>query len=249
MTSMSQSENKQTNDIYTRPLIKISGEMLGGQDGFAFDADSIKKYAREIKKLVDRDIIPGIVIGGGNFFRGARTTLSSLKRHRGDAIGMLATVMNAICFAEYLESFGMKTAVFSAMPTGQLALPYNIDQARQFIANKTVCLYSGGTGNPYFSTDSAAALRAVETGCDILLKGTKVDGVYDSDPVKNPDARKFDTISYSEVLERKLKVIDLVAITLCRENDMPLKVLALDSPENLLRACTGFKTGTDVRAI
>lgn len=228
------------------PLLKLSGEMLGGTDGFGFKRKTLETFSIEIKSLTKAGIIPGIVLGGGNFFRGARTTLPALKRHRADAIGMLATIMNAICFAEHLENIGVPTAVFSAIPIGSVAIPYNSDEARRYRSHGIVCLYSGGTGNPYFSTDSAAALRAVETGCDVLIKGTKVDGVYDSDPVTNPQAIKFDTISYQEVLNRNLKVMDLVAITLCRDNFMPLKVLSLNEPGILLKACMGNNVGTDV---
>jgi uridylate kinase len=232
--------------IFNRPLLKLSGEMLGGQDGFSFDRQTLENFALEVKSLVDEQITPGIVIGGGNFVRGARSALPALKRHRGDAIGMLATVMNAICFAEHLEDIGIKTAVFSAMPIGEMTRPYNIDVARDLLDQGVVCLYSGGTGNPYFSTDSAAALRAIETGCDVLIKGTKVDGVYDSDPCKNKKARKFTSITYSEVLERRLQVMDLAAITLCRDNKMPLKVLSMNQTGAILKACQGENIGTNV---
>ncbi len=231
---------------FTRPLLKLSGEMLGGKDGFGFDRNTLEKFAGEVKKLTENNIIPGIVIGGGNFFRGARTTLPALKRHRADAIGMLATVMNAICFAEHLEAQGIKTVVFSAVSMEPMATSYDIDKAVDCLNKGIVCLYSGGTGNPYFSTDSGSALRAIETGCDVLIKGTKVDGVYDSDPVKNPDAKKFTRITYEKVLEKNLGVMDLVAITLCRDNHMPLKVLSLNEPGILLRACMGEEAGTDV---
>jgi uridylate kinase len=231
---------------FTRPLVKISGEMLGGKDGYGFNRESLEFFALEIKALVDSGIIPGIVIGGGNFFRGARTTLPALKRHRADAIGMLGTVMNAISFSQHLENLNIKTQVFSSIAMGQLAHGYDIESARQALEQKVVCLYSCGTGNPYFSTDSAAALRAIETGCDILLKGTKVDGVYDSDPLINPQAKRFSSITYSEVLKLNLKVMDLVAITLCRDNKMPLKVISLNQPGILVKACRGEKVGTDV---
>ena len=231
---------------FIRPLLKLSGEMFGGKDGYGFDRSTLEKFASEVKMLINAGITPGIVIGGGNFFRGARTTLPALKRHRADAIGMLATVMNAICFAGHLEAAGVKTAVFSAIPMGSMALAYDIDLAVRYLDEGIVCLYSCGTGNPYFSTDSGSALRAIETGCDVLIKGTKVDGVYDSDPAKNPAARKFDRITYEEVLARNLGVMDLVAITLCRDNRMPLKVLNLNEPGIMLRACLGENTGTDV---
>ncbi|PKL47734.1 MAG: UMP kinase [Candidatus Riflebacteria bacterium HGW-Riflebacteria-2] len=231
---------------FRRPLLKLSGEMLGGSDGFGFDRPALDVFSQEIRTLTTAGIVPGIVLGGGNFFRGARTTLPAIKRHRADAIGMLATVMNAICFAEHLEAAGVKAKVYSAVPLHPLVAAYDIDDATANIKAGVVCLYSGGTGNPYFTTDSAAALRAIETGCDVLIKGTKVDGVYDSDPAKNPSASKFQQITYEEVLRRNLGVMDLVAITLCRDNRMPLKVISLAEPGNLLKACSGAATGTDV---
>lgn len=239
-------DNPRPGSVFSRPLLKLSGEMFGGSDGFGFDRNTLEAFATEVKKLTDNNIIPGIVIGGGNFFRGARTTLPAMQRHRADAVGMLATVMNAICFAEHLEAIGIKTKVFSAVAMPPLADGYNIDKATQLLKEGVVCLYSCGTGNPYFSTDSAAALRAIETGCDVLIKGTKVDGVYDSDPFKNPEARKFSKITYAKVLELNLGVMDLVAITLCRDNRMPLKVLSLKEPGILMRACKGEDVGTDV---
>ncbi len=238
-------KNKKT-ACFSRPLLKLSGEMLGGNGGFGFNREVLESLAEEIKALVGHQIKPGIVIGGGNFFRGARTTLPAMRRHHADAVGMLATVMNALCFAEHLEAIGVKTAVFSATPIGEMTRPYSIDTAVELLDQGVVCLYAGGTGNPYFSTDSAAALRAIETGCDVLIKGTKVDGVYDSDPIKNKRAVRFPVISYSEVLKRNLQVMDLVAITLCRDNRMPLKVLSLSQPGILLKACSGHVVGTDV---
>ncbi|MBU1105530.1 MAG: UMP kinase [Candidatus Riflebacteria bacterium] len=240
------SANDGTAIRFKRPLLKLSGEMLGGPDGFGFDRAVLDKFAIEIRMLTKAGITPGIVLGGGNFFRGARTTLPALKRHRADAIGMLATVMNAICFAEHLEAAGLKAKVYSAVPLHPLVAAYDIDDVVTNLNAGIVCLYSGGTGNPYFTTDSAAALRAIETGCDVLIKGTKVDGVYDSDPVKNPAATKFMKITYEEVLSRNLGVMDLVAITLCRDNRMPLKVLSLSESGNLLKACSGAIIGTDV---
>lgn len=231
---------------FKRPLLKLSGEMFGGKDGFGFDRASLENFAKEVKAVVDAGVTPGIVIGGGNFFRGAKSTLPAVKRHNADAIGMLATVMNALCFADHLEAVGVKTAVFSAMPIGTLTRPYDIDKAQRFLSKGIVCIFSAGTGHPYFSTDTGSALRAIETGCDVLIKATKVDGVYDADPAKVPTAKKFDTISYEEVLDRKLGVMDLVAITLCRDNVMPLKVLSLNESGVLLKACLGENVGTDV---
>ena len=229
-----------TNLKYKKPLLKLSGEMFGGKDGFGFDRSSLEGFAKEIKAVVDAGVTPGIVIGGGNFFRGAKSTLPAVKRHNADSIGMLATVMNALCFADHLESLGVKTAVFSAMPIGTLTRPYDIDKAQKFLNKGIVCIFSAGTGHPYFSTDTGSALRAIETGCDVLVKATKVDGVYDADPAKDPRA------SDEEVLDKKLGVMDLVAITLCRDNSMPLKVLSLNKPGILVKACRGEKVGTDV---
>jgi uridylate kinase len=159
---------------------------------------------------------------------------------------MLATVMNSICFADHLEAIGVKTAVFSAMPIGTFTKVYDINLARSYMDENTCCIFSGGTGHPYFSTDSGSALRAVEVGCDVLIKATKVDGIYDSDPIKNKNAHKFTEITFEEVLTKKLGVMDLVAITLCRDNKLPLKVLSLNDSGVLLKACMGEKIGTNV---
>lgn len=231
---------------YKRPLLKLSGEILGGPLGAGLEKSILEDLAIRIKTLYDEGIVPGIVIGGGNFIRGAQSSLPSVRRHKADAIGMIATVMNAICFAEHLSHIGIKTEVFSSFPIGTITKPYDIDQAIDCFEKKTVCLFSAGTGNPYFSTDSAAALRAIETSCDLLIKGTKVDGVYESDPLKNPEAKKFDIISYDEIIRRNLKIMDIVAITLCRDNKMPLKILSLKEPNALLLACKGLTVGTDV---
>lgn len=222
--------------------------MLGGETGFGFDRPSIEGYAAEIAELVKNNITPALVLGGGNFFRGARGHLPAMHRHSADFVGMLATVMNAVCFAEHLIAAGVKCAVFSAVEMPKICFPYQIDEARKALQSGTVCLFAGGTGNPYFSTDTGAALRAIEVGCDVLIKATKVDGVYDKDPKKYKDANKFETITYAEVLQRELGVMDLVAIALCRENRMPLEVLSLAEKGNLLRACRGLKIGTKVIA-
>ncbi|RCK80437.1 MAG: Uridine monophosphate kinase [Candidatus Ozemobacter sibiricus] len=231
---------------FCRPLLKLSGEVLGGPTGFGFDRTALETSAREIADLVKAGITPSLVLGGGNFFRGARGHLPAVRRHRADFIGMLATVMNALCFAEHLHDLGIPAEVFSASRMDSLCTFYQIDRARDALAAGTVCLFAAGTGAPYFSTDSAAALRAIEVGCDVLIKATKVDGVYDADPVKNPRAKKFDRITYSEVLRRGLGVMDLVAITLCRENRMPLIVLSMAEPGSILRACQGQPIGTRV---
>ena len=231
---------------YRRPLLKLSGEMLGGSSGTGFNREAIEASAAAVAELVKHGITPSLVIGGGNFFRGARGHLPALSRHHADYVGMLATVMNAICYADHLAAAGVRARVFSASAMQPLAEHYSIDKARAALDDGIVCLFGGGTGSPYFSTDSASALRAIETGCDVLIKATKVDGVYDSDPMKNPGAKKFDTIQYREVLDRQLGVMDLVAITLCRDNRMPLLVLSMTEPHALLRACNGESLGTRV---
>ncbi len=235
-----------TGPRFKRPLVKLSGEMLGGWGGSGFDPGSIETFCREIAELVNNGISPAIVIGGGNFFRGAHGHLPALRRHRADFIGMLATVMNSLCFSDHLAYIGVQSEVFSAVPMPSICPSFQVDQARKALDSGVVTIIAGGTGNPYFTTDSAAALRAVEVGSDVLIKATKVDGVYDADPVKFPEARKFDRISYSEVLERNLGIMDLGAITLCRENRMPLIVLSLAQSQALLRACRGEKIGTEI---
>lgn len=235
-----------TKPAFRRPLLKLSGEMLGGSAGTGFNREAIETYAAAVAELTKHGITPSLVIGGGNFFRGARGHLPALERHHADYVGMLATVMNAICFADHLAAAGVRAKVFSATAMEPLAEHYGIDKVKTALDNGIVCLFGGGTGSPYFSTDSASALRAIETGCDVLIKATKVDGVYDSDPMKNPGAKKFDTIQYREVLDRQLGVMDLVAITLCRDNRMPLLVLSMAEPHVLLRACNGEALGTRV---
>lgn len=230
------------------PLLKLSGEMFGGSSGFGFDRTSLDTYVEEITELIRNGITPSIVLGGGNFFRGARTQLPALRRHRADAIGMLATLMNSICFAEHLLHQGIPTEVFSAIQIDSVCSFYQIDRARATLDGGSVCIFACGTGAPFFSTDSAAALRAVELGCGVLIKATKVDGVYDCDPMKNPKAKKFESITYSEVIERDLQVMDLVAISLCRENEMPLIVLSMAESGSILRACQGKHIGTRVIA-
>ena len=231
---------------YRRPLLKLSGEMLGGESGFGFDRVSIESYANYVARLVKYRITPAIVLGGGNFFRGAKGHLPAMSRPHADFVGMTATLMNAVCFADHLRAEGVKCKVFSAVEAPKICSPYQIDDAVDALEKGIVCLFAGGTGNPYFSTDSAAALRAIEVGCDILIKATKVDGVYDKDPKINHGARKFEKISYGEVLRLGLGVMDLVAIALCRENRMPLIVLSMAGKDNLLKACCGKKIGTKV---
>ncbi|MBI3037737.1 UMP kinase [bacterium] len=237
---------KPSSFVFRRPLLKLSGEVLGGEEGAGFHEPVLESLAETISNLVVQGISPSIVLGGGNFFRGARGHLKSLKRHHGDFIGMLATIMNAVCFSDYLLASGVKNTVFSAMEIPKVCSSYQIDKAIGQIEDKSVCLFAGGSGNPFFSTDTAAALRAIETNCDVLIKVTKVDGVYDSDPISNPKAKKFQKISYGEVLKRGLGVMDLAAIALCRENKMPLLVLSMMEKNAILKACQGKPIGTRV---
>ena len=232
--------------VYRKPLLKLSGEVFGGDSGTGFHRSTIEASARDLAMLVQQGIVASLVIGGGNFFRGARGHLPAMKRHHADAIGMMATVMNAICFADHLMAIGVKARVFSAIPAPDPCETYDIDAAMKAISNGEICLFAGGTGHPYFSTDTGAALRAIEVGCDVLIKATKVDGVYDSDPRKNPQARKFDWITYKEILQKNLGVMDMGAISLCRENRLPLLVLSMNEKDSILRACRGENIGTRV---
>lgn len=231
---------------FKRPLLKLSGEMLGGCSGSGYDRLSLEGFSRTIRDLVSEGVIPSIVLGGGNLFRGGRSHLPALKRTHGDSIGMLATLMNAICFADHLREAGVTTTVFNAFKVDSVCQRFDADKAVAEMEKGVVCLFAGGTGNPYFSTDTAAALRALEVGCDVLIKATKVDGVYSADPEKNPKAVKYDRISYGEILEKGLQVMDLMAIALCRENRLPLVVLSLSESGSIINACRGLVTGTTV---
>lgn len=232
--------------VFRKPLLKLSGEVFGGESGFGFHRPTLEAFALNIAALVKSGITPSLVIGGGNFFRGARGHLPALQRHHADSIGMLATLMNAMCFADHLRAAQVPCEVFSALDTPQICRTYIIDDAIAALQAGKVCLFACGTGHPYFSTDTGSALRAIEVGCDVLIKATKVDGVYDSDPAKNPEARKFDWITYKEVLEKNLGVMDMGAISLCRENRLPLLVLSMNEKDSILRACHGENIGTRV---
>lgn len=232
--------------VYRKPLLKLSGEVFGGETGFGFHRPTLETFAQNIAALVQNGVVPSLVIGGGNFFRGARGHLPAMQRHHADSIGMLATLMNALCFADHLRSVGVSCEVFSAIAMPQVCRTYIIDDVIAALHEGKVCLFGCGTGHPYFSTDTGAALRAIEVGCDVLIKATKVDGVYDADPAKNPEARKFDWITYKEVLERNLGVMDMGAISLCRENRLPLLVLSMNEKDSILRACRGENIGSRV---
>lgn len=229
---------------YSRILLKLSGESLSGEGNQGINNRVLEEYAKQVSDIAEKGCEVAIVIGGGNIFRGLSGTESGFDRVRGDQMGMLATVINSLALESAILKEGGKAKVFTAIrmePVGEL---YNRDRVTYDMKNGTVCILSGGTGNPYFTTDTASALRAVEIGAEVLLKGTRVDGVYTADPEKDPDARKFDNISFEEVIEKRLKVMDSTAFTMCRENNMPIIVFNMNKPGNLLKVVKGFEIGT-----
>ena len=220
---------------YKRILLKLSGESLQGNDNYGINPDKLSFYGNQIKEIVDSGTEVGIVIGGGNIFRGLKGTEKGFDRLKGDQMGMLATVINSLALESELQSAKYSARVFTSIrmePVGEL---YNRDYVVKNMKQGTVCILAGGTGNPFFTTDTAAALRAVETGCDALLKGTRVDGVYSDDPEQSDQAEKFDHISFEEAINRQLRVMDQTAFTICRENNMPIIVFDINTPGNLLK--------------
>lgn len=210
--------------VYKRILLKLSGEALMGDQEFGIDSKVITSYAKQIKEIVDLGVEVGIVIGGGNIFRGLSGTEQGVDRVTGDHMGMLATVINSLALQNSIEQLGVPTRVLTAIEMPEIAEPYIRRRAERHLEKGRVVIFGAGTGNPYFTTDTAAALRAIEINADIVIKATKVDGVYDKDPVKHQDAVKYETITYSEVLNKDLKVMDAAAISLCRDNKLPLIV-------------------------
>jgi len=231
---------------YKRVLLKLSGESLMGEQGFGIDPEKLTHYAKEIKKLVDADFETAIVIGGGNIFRGLQADKSGIERVQGDYMGMMATVINGMALQSALENQDVYSRLVSAIEMREVAEPYIRRRAIRHVEKGRVVIFCAGTGSPYFTTDSAAALRASEIGADVILKGTRVDGIYTADPEKDPDATKYDTISFSEVISKNLKVMDMTAFTMCHENDMPIVVFDINVEGNLLRAAKGEKIGTIV---
>lgn len=231
---------------YKRILLKLSGEALLGEQGHGIDGKVLSQYAEEIRRLSEEDVEIAIVIGGGNIFRGVRGATEGMDRVQGDYMGMLATMINSMALQDALERNGVYTRLMSAIRMEQIAEPYIRRRAVRHLEKKRVVIFGAGTGNPYFTTDTAASLRAIEIEADVILKGTRVDGVYDSDPEKNPDAKRFDTITGDEVLERRLSVMDLTAFTLCRDNKIPIKVFNMNEKGNLLRVVTQDEVGTTV---
>lgn len=233
--------------VYKRIVLKLSGESLTGREKYGIDPQKLAEYACQIKEIAGMGIQIGVVIGGGNIFRGLSGLSKGVDRVKGDQMGMLATVINSLGLQSALESEGVKAEVLTAVrmePVGEL---YSKAKAMELLTNDTVVIIAGGTGNPFFTTDTAAALRGVEIEADVLFKGTRVDGVYTADPEKDPHAVKFDGITFEEVLQRNLNVMDMTAFTLCRENNLPLVVFNMDVPGNLLKAVKGETVGTVVR--
>ena len=231
---------------YKRILLKLSGEALQGAQDFGIDPKVLDAMALEIGQLVGIGVQVGLVIGGGNLFRGAALSKAGLDRVTGDHMGMLATVMNALAMRDALERSNIKSRVMSAIPMSGIVEHYDRRRAIRHLTSGDVVIFSAGTGNPFFTTDSAACLRGIEIEADIVLKATNVDGVYDSDPKKNPDAKKFETLTYDEVLERQLGVMDLTAICLARDHNMPLRVFNMVSPGIMGKIMVGGTDGTTI---
>jgi len=229
---------------YKRILLKLSGESLMGENKFGIDPKMLKHYAHQIKAIRELGCEIAIVIGGGNIFRGLQAADSGIERVQGDYMGMLATVINAMALQSSLESTGVYTRLVSAIEMRQIAEPYIRRRAIRHLEKGRVVIFSAGTGSPYFTTDSAAALRANEIEADVILKGTRVDGIYTADPEKDPAAKKFDNISFSRVISLGLNIMDMTAFTLCQENDRPIVVFDIGEPGNLMKIVQGESVGT-----
>ena len=234
------------NSSFNRILIKLSGEILAGKKGFGIDPKITQDLALKIKEVAEKGIQVGIVIGGGNIFRGISSDSKGLDRVPGDYIGMMATIMNSVALQSALERLGCDTRVMSALSITQLAEPYIRRRGIRHLEKGRIVIFAGGTGNPYFSTDTAAALRAIEINADIIIKGTKVDGVYSADPEIDPDATKYDTLTFKEVIEKELRVMDLTAVTLCKENNLPIIVFDIKSKNGLVDIVNSVPIGTTV---
>lgn len=229
---------------YSRVLLKLSGEALAGDQGYGIDTDILGNIAREIKEIREMGIEISIVIGGGNIFRGLAAAAHGMDRAQADYMGMLATVMNCLALQDALERMGVFTRVQSAIEIQELAEPYIRRRAIRHLEKKRVVIFAGGTGNPYFSTDTAASLRAMEVGAEVILKATKVDGVYDADPAKHKDAKLFRELTYLDVLQKNLKVMDSTAISLCMDNELPIVVFNLNRPKGIRDVVMGKPIGT-----
>ena len=232
---------------YKRILLKLSGETLGGEQGSGFDYDIIRSLAESVIAVHNLNVEVGIVIGGGNIFRGAKSTDGNIGRVAGDHMGMLATVINSICLQEMLEQRGVLTRVLSAIELNAIAEPYIKRRADRHLEKKRVVIFAAGTGNPYFTTDTAAVLRASEVGAEIVIKATKTNGVYDKDPLTHSDAVRYVKLNYDEVLNKNLQVMDATAIAFCRDNRLPIIVLDYRESETILKAVCGESVGTLIK--
>ena len=232
---------------YKRILLKLSGESLMGNQNFGMDSDVISQYAQDIKSVIDLGVQVAVVIGGGNIYRGLNEAESGIERAHGDYMGMLATVINGMALQAGLEKVGVYTRLQSAIKMEQIAEPYIRRRAIRHLEKGRVVIFGAGTGNPYFTTDTAGSLRAIEIQADVILKGTRVDGIYTADPEKDPHATRFETITFMECLNKNLRVMDMTAFTLCMENDLPIIVFDMNKESNLRRVVTGEKVGTLVK--
>ena len=232
---------------YKRVLLKLSGESLMGEKSFGIDNNRLKSYAEQIKEVRELGVEVAIVIGGGNIFRGVQAEEGGMDRTHGDYMGMLATMINAMALQASLESAGVESRLQSAIEMKAIAEPFIRRKAMRHLEKGRVVIFGAGTGNPYFTTDSAASLRAIEVNADAILKGTRVDGIYSADPEKDPNATKYDMISFDDVYSKGLNIMDMTAFTLCKENDLPIIVFDMDTPGNLKQVLAGEQVGTIVR--
>lgn len=233
---------------FKRILLKLSGESLMGEQGYGIDIHRLSEYASQIKEVLEMGVQVGIVIGGGNIFRGLSGAGKGFDRVKGDQMGMCATVINSLALSSALGAIGVKSRVFTAIRMEPIGEFYSKWKAIEAMENGEVAIMSGGTGNPYFTTDTGSSLRGIEIEADVMLKGTRVDGVYTADPEKDPEATKFDTITYDEVLSRGLRVMDITAIAMCKENNLPIYVFNMDVVGNLKKVLYGYNIGTYVHA-
>ncbi|OQD43707.1 UMP kinase [Croceivirga radicis] len=231
---------------YKRILLKLSGEALMGKQNYGIDAERLKEYAEDIKAVINKGVEVAIVIGGGNIFRGLKGASEGMDRVQGDHMGMLATVINGLALQSALEIAGVETRLQSAVKINEVAEPFIRRRAIRHLEKGRVVIFGGGTGNPYFTTDSAAVLRAIEIKADVILKGTRVDGIYTADPEKDKNATKFDSLSFTEVLSKGLKVMDTTAFTLSQENELPIVVFDMNTRGNLMKIVSGENIGTVV---
>ena len=229
---------------YKRILLKLSGESLIGDGEYGIDPKVLSIYANEISEISSMGVEVAIVIGGGNIYRGVQSEGAGFDRVQGDFMGMLATIINGMALQSALESSNVQTRLLTAISMEQVAEPYIRRRALRHLQKGRVVIFGGGTGNPYFTTDTAATLRAIEVEADVILKGTRVDGIYTADPEKDSSAIKYDNITFSEVLQKKLSIMDLTAFTLCQENNLPIQVFNMDISGNLMKVCEGKKIGT-----